>query len=112
MGRLSICGSAWVSEAAANTVRRDCSARPGLTLGTRAATSKATDRTAIRTEPDANSGLVRDTTITCAAPRHRSPARNRVTPTGDIEAIPLRGAWTGNRGILHSGREIVRFHAS
>jgi hypothetical protein len=41
-----------------------------------------------------------------------SPARNRVTPTGDIVAIPLRGAWTGNRGILHSGREIVRFHAS
>jgi hypothetical protein len=40
-----------------------------------------------------------------------SPARNRVTPMGDIEAIPLRGAWTGNRGILHSGREIVRFHA-
>jgi hypothetical protein len=41
-----------------------------------------------------------------------NPARNRVTPMGDIEAIPLRGAWTGNRGILHSGREIVRFHAS
>jgi hypothetical protein len=41
-----------------------------------------------------------------------APERNRVTPTGDIEAIPLRGAWTGNRGILHSGREIVRFHAS
>ena len=40
------------------------------------------------------------------------PARNRVTPLGDIEAFPLRGAWTGNRGILHSGREIVRFHAS
>ena len=40
------------------------------------------------------------------------PARNRVTPLGEIEAIPLRGAWTGNRGILHSGREIVRFHAS
>jgi hypothetical protein len=39
-------------------------------------------------------------------------ARNRVTPTGDIEAIPLRCAWTGNRGILHSGHEIVRFHAS
>jgi hypothetical protein len=31
---------------------------------------------------------------------------------GEIVAIPLRGAWTGNRGILHSGREIVRFHAS
>ncbi|HEY4023831.1 MAG TPA: hypothetical protein VGM75_34465 [Pseudonocardiaceae bacterium] len=41
-----------------------------------------------------------------------SPARNRVTPMGDIVAIPLRGAWAGNRGILHSGTEIVRFHAS
>jgi hypothetical protein len=40
------------------------------------------------------------------------PARNRVTPDGDIVAIPLRGAWTGNRGILHRDREIVRFHAS
>ena len=41
-----------------------------------------------------------------------TPARNRVTPMGEIEAFPLRGAWTGNRGILHRGREIVRFHAS
>ena len=40
------------------------------------------------------------------------PARNRVTPLGDIVAIQLRGAWTGTRGILHAGREIVRFHAS
>src|SRR5215470_8311127 len=39
-------------------------------------------------------------------------SRNRVTPTGDIVAIPLRGAWTGNRGILHDGTDIVRFHAS
>jgi hypothetical protein len=31
---------------------------------------------------------------------------------GTIEAIALRGAWTGNRGILHSGKRIVRFHAS
>jgi hypothetical protein len=46
------------------------------------------------------------------AERVRAPQRNRVTPTGDIVAIPLRGAWTGNRGILHSGREIVRFHGS
>ena len=38
-------------------------------------------------------------------------ARNRVTPFGDIEPFPLRGAFTGNRGILHSGQEIVRFHA-
>jgi len=41
-----------------------------------------------------------------------APARNRVTPLGEIEAIPLRGAWTGNRGILHRDKEIVRFHAS
>lgn len=41
-----------------------------------------------------------------------SPARNRVTPTGEVVAIPLRGAWTGNRGILHRDRDIVRFHAS
>jgi len=41
-----------------------------------------------------------------------SPARNRVTPLGEIVAAPLRGAWTGNRGILHLGREVVRFHAS
>lgn len=38
------------------------------------------------------------------------PKRNRVTPTGEIVAIPLRGAWTGNRGNLHHGTEIVRFH--
>ena len=41
-----------------------------------------------------------------------SPARNRVTPTGEIVATPLRGAWTGNRGILHRGGDIVRFHGS
>lgn len=39
------------------------------------------------------------------------PERNRVTPSGEIVATPLRGAWTGNRGVLHEGREIVRFHA-
>jgi len=37
--------------------------------------------------------------------------RNRVTPLGDIVSTPLRGAWTGNRGCLHRGTEIVRFHA-
>jgi hypothetical protein len=40
----------------------------------------------------------------------RSPMRNRVTPFGDIVAVPLRGAWTGNRGNLHRGTDIVRFH--
>lgn len=34
--------------------------------------------------------------------------RNRVTPTGDIVATSLRGAWMGNRGCLHEGRDIVR----
>jgi hypothetical protein len=38
------------------------------------------------------------------------PAQNRVTPLGDIVAAALRGAWTGNRGRLHEGRRIVRFH--
>lgn len=38
-------------------------------------------------------------------------AQNRVTPLGEIEAFPLRGAFTGNRGRLHEGRRIVRFHA-
>ncbi|MDT7799853.1 MAG: hypothetical protein QOI78_3286 [Actinomycetota bacterium] len=36
--------------------------------------------------------------------------RNRVTPAGEIVDVPLRGAWTGNRGVLHEGHEIVRFH--
>jgi hypothetical protein len=36
------------------------------------------------------------------------PHRNRVTPTGEIVAIPLRGGWTGNRGNLHRGADIVR----
>jgi hypothetical protein len=41
------------------------------------------------------------------------PARNRVTPCGDIVAVPGYGAWTGNRGRLHEGagtRDIVRNH--
>jgi hypothetical protein len=40
------------------------------------------------------------------------PMRNRVTPFGDIVAIDLRGAWLGNRGILHEGTEVVAFHRS
>ena len=36
--------------------------------------------------------------------------RNRVTPMGDIVAVPLRGGWTGNRGNIHRGTAIVRFH--
>lgn len=36
---------------------------------------------------------------------------NRVTPLGEVEAFPMRGAFTGNRGRLHEGHQIVRFHA-
>ncbi|WP_420123629.1 hypothetical protein [Nakamurella sp.] len=47
--------------------------------------------------------------------RTAEPRRNRVTPTGEIVAVELRGAWTGNRGILHrdegAGARIVRSHA-
>lgn len=42
----------------------------------------------------------------------RSPMRNRVTPWGDIVAISQRGAWLGNRGILHEGTDVVRYHRS
>lgn len=43
------------------------------------------------------------------------PARNRVTPRGEIIAVPSRGEWMGNRGRLHEGqgaRDIVRNHQS
>lgn len=47
--------------------------------------------------------------------RTAPPRPNRVTPAGEIVAIELRGAWTGNRGILHrddgAGPRIVRTHA-
>jgi hypothetical protein len=34
--------------------------------------------------------------------------RNRVTPSGEIVAIPQRGLFLGNRGSIHRGRQIVR----
>lgn len=46
----------------------------------------------------------------------RPPARNRVSPLGEIIAVAGRGAWMGNRGRLHEGtgasatRDIVRNH--
>lgn len=43
----------------------------------------------------------------------RGPARNRVSPLGEVIATPGRGAWMGNRGRLHEGRdtrEVVRNH--
>ena len=43
----------------------------------------------------------------------QGPARNRVSPLGEIVAVSGRGAWMGNRGRLHRGdgtRDIVRNH--
>ena len=44
--------------------------------------------------------------------RRTPPKQNRVTPLGDLVAIELRGAWLGNRGVLHEGERVVRFHRS
>lgn len=44
-----------------------------------------------------------------------TPARNRVSPRGNIIAAAGRGAWMGNRGRLHEGsgtRDIVRNYRS
>ncbi|HEY1704108.1 MAG TPA: hypothetical protein VGG75_30795 [Trebonia sp.] len=41
------------------------------------------------------------------------PARNRVTPCGDIVAATGRGAWMGNSGRLHNAagaRDVVRHY--
>jgi hypothetical protein len=40
------------------------------------------------------------------------PRRNRVTPGSEVVAIPLRGAWTGNRGNLHRDGNVVRMWAT
>ncbi len=38
------------------------------------------------------------------------PLQNRVTPFGDLVAVPERGMLMGNRGVLHDeARRIVRF---
>lgn len=36
------------------------------------------------------------------------PKQNRVTPTGEILALPNRGEWMGNRGLLHDTNQAVR----
>jgi hypothetical protein len=33
--------------------------------------------------------------------------QNRVTPRGDLEAVRARGAWLGNRGILHNDQQEI-----
>src|ERR1700761_3400486 len=34
--------------------------------------------------------------------------RNRVTPQGDIIKTPARGAWMGNRGVIHDEHKQIR----
>ena len=53
------------------------------------------------------------TSATGAAARPHGPARNRVSPLGEVVAAPGRGEWMGNRGRLHEGqgtRDVVRNH--
>lgn len=38
------------------------------------------------------------------------PLQNRVTPFGRLEAVAARGAWLGNRGILHNERRQIIVH--
>lgn len=39
------------------------------------------------------------------------PRQNRVSPEGSLHAVPERGAFMGNRGILHHEGRIQRNHA-
>lgn len=40
------------------------------------------------------------------------PLQNRVNPFGVIVATPERGAWTGNRGVIHNAeKKIIKHHA-
>jgi hypothetical protein len=40
------------------------------------------------------------------------PLQNRVNPFGNIIATPERGAWTGNRGVIHNEhKQIIKHHA-
>ncbi|MEL7466112.1 MAG: hypothetical protein AAFN79_18715 [Pseudomonadota bacterium] len=44
-----------------------------------------------------------------SAPEERpSPLANRITPWGEEIATEARGAWVGNRGVIHSGYRIVK----
>src|SRR4051812_13082053 len=35
------------------------------------------------------------------------PRQNRVTPSGEIVAVPERGTMLGNRGLLHDGQGLI-----
>lgn len=41
-------------------------------------------------------------------PARPSPLQNRMTPEGALEAVPARGLFTGNRGVLHDGDFNIR----
>ncbi|WP_197446143.1 hypothetical protein [Tautonia plasticadhaerens] len=38
----------------------------------------------------------------------RMPRRNRVTPHGEIVAVPARGTLMGNRGVFHDAKGQIR----
>jgi len=41
-------------------------------------------------------------------PNRPTPIQNRVDPYGRLQAVPERGAWMGNRGVLHDeNRKVV-----
>ncbi len=41
------------------------------------------------------------------------PLQNRVNPYGELHAVPQRGCWMGNRGIIHNAqKEIITTHKS
>src|SRR3954471_8558712 len=111
---------AWTSRAGSSPASATSTARPCTTsrrcrsAGSRrrAGGASAAPRRCTSSPTSAGSPSSTESATTRSRLAGVSPARNRVTPLGDIEAFPLRGAWTGNRGILHSGNEIVRFHAS
>ena len=43
-----------------------------------------------------------------SSPNRPSPLQNRMTPTGEIDAVEARGLFTGNRGVLHDDAYALR----
>ena len=37
----------------------------------------------------------------------KTPLQNRMNPHGELEAVKARGAWLGNRGILHNDKQEI-----
>ena len=106
LGRTRAPDSGWVDQS------RSCTRLPTLTTGLPARLPDPLG-SALAAVDDEDPEMH---TNRCPTPADRrslaGPRESRVTPMGNITAIPLRGAWTGNRGRLHRGFEIVRPWAS